>query len=143
MRKFRRVKSGALDTSSAPRLSGTAEFPIRIVNLPADDDEAPLAESKFKKAVQGLSKVYPDMEEARATVKVSSPLGERRRFEVEVLVRVPGHNFGFRHQGWSLAETFDRIVEKMKRLMTKPREKPAYRRRPSRSERESARAEMR
>lgn len=107
-----------------------------IVDLPKDD-EAALARSKFEKAVRGLRRVYPKITEARATVKVSSPLGERRRFEVQAFVKIPSRQFDFNAEGWSLAETFDKIAEKLKRLRIKPEKKPSYRRRPSRAERES------
>ena len=112
--------------------------PAFIVNLPADDDEAALAKSKFEKAVEGLWRVYPEISQARATVKVSSPLGERRRFEVQALVRMPGRQFEFAGEGWSLAEAFDRISEKLKRLRTKPEKKHSYRKYPTRAERESS-----
>ena len=104
-----------------------------IVGLP-DDVEAPLARSKFEKAVEALKRVYPEITEARATVKVSSLLGERRRFEVQALIKMPGHRFEFAEDGWSLAETFDGISEKLKRLRTKPEKKPSYRRYSSRAE---------
>lgn len=111
--------------------------PAYIVDL-ADDDEAPLARSKFEKAVDGLRRVYPEITEARATVKVSSPLGERKRFEVHAFIRMPGRQFEFTGEGWSLAETFDGIAEKLKRLRTKPEKKPSYRKFPTREQRESS-----
>ncbi len=104
-----------------------------IVDLP-EDEEAPLARLKFENAVEGLRRVYPNITEARATVKVSSPLGERKRFEVLAHIRMPGHQFEFSEEGWSLAEAFDGITRKLKRLRTKPEKKPSYRKTPSRSE---------
>ena len=110
--------------------------PVFIVNLPEDDDEAPLARSKFEKAVEGLRRVYPRISQARATVKVSSPLGERRRFEVQTLIKMPGRQFEFAGEAWSLTEAFDTIAGKLKRLMTKPEQKHSYRKYPTRAERE-------
>lgn len=104
-----------------------------IVDLPSDD-EAPLARSKFETAVEGIRRVYPKISEARATVKVSSPMGERKRFEVHALIKMPGRQFDFTEEGWSLAETFDKISNKLKRLRTKPDKKQSYRRHLTRSE---------
>ncbi len=109
-----------------------------IVGLPKEDSEASLAESKFIRAVEGLRKVYPKMIEARATVKVTELAKERKRYEVQVLVELPGHRFDFVEEGWSLAETFDGIVHKLKSLRTKPEKNPTYRRHPTRAEFESA-----
>lgn len=117
-----------------PSSVGNVETSAYIVNLPTDDAEAPMARSKFEAAVAGLRRAYPKIVEARATVKTSSPMGERRLFEVHALVRLPGRQFEFREEGWSLAETFDRISKKLGRLRTKPESKPGYRRRRSRSE---------
>ncbi len=122
--------------SEDPPTTIVPESPAYIVDLP-DDDEAPLARSKFEKAVEGLRRVYPKITEARATVKVSSPLGERKRFEVQALVRMPGHQFEFADEGWSLAAAFDGIAQKLKRLRTKPDKKSSSRRYPTREERES------
>ena len=117
--------------------STSAGSPAYIVDLP-DDDEASLARSKFEKAVEGLRRVYPKITEARAKVKVSSPSGERKRFEVQAFIKMPGRQFEFTGEGWSLAETFDGIAEKLKRLRTKPEKKPSYRRFPTREQRESS-----
>jgi ribosome-associated translation inhibitor RaiA len=104
------------------------------VDLPSDDSEAPLARSKFETAVEGLRRVYPEISEARATVKVSSPMGERKRFEVHALIRMPRRQFDFTAEGWSLAEAFDIVSGKLKRLRTKPDKKQSYRRHRARSE---------
>ncbi len=109
------------------------ELPAFIINLP-DEPEASLAESKFKKAVYALAKVFPRIDEARANVKTHVRPGSRNRFEVEVFVEVPGHRFEFVQEGWDLLEVFDRISGKLKELMTKPKEKTSYRNHPPRSE---------
>jgi ribosome-associated translation inhibitor RaiA len=110
------------------------EPPAFIINLP-DDPEASLAESKFKKAVYALAKAFPRIDEARANVKTHARPGSRTRFEVEVFVEIPGHpRFEFVQEGWDLLEVFDRISDKLKELMTKPKEKTSYRNYPPRSE---------
>jgi ribosome-associated translation inhibitor RaiA len=110
-----------------------AEPPAFIINLP-DDPEASLAESKFKKAVYTLARVYPRIDEARAHVRTHSLPGARTRFEVEVFIEAPDHRFEFVEEGWNLLDVFDRISDKLKGLMTKPKEKTSYRSYPPRSE---------
>ena len=111
----------------------TQDVPAFIIGLP-DDPTASLAESKFKKTVAALAKVFPKIDEARANVRTHVRPGSRDRYEVEVFVRVPGHRFEFVEEGWELLIVFDRISDKLKRLMTKPPEKTSYRKFPARSE---------
>ena len=111
----------------------SGEFPAFIINLP-DDPNASLAESKFKKAVYSLAKAYPRIDEARANVKTHARPGSRNRYEVEVFIEIPGHRFEFVEDGWDLLQVFERISDKMKELLTKPKEKTSYKSYPPRSE---------
>ena len=111
----------------------TQDVPVFIIGLP-DDPTASLAESKFKKTVASLAKAYPKIDEARANVRAHVRPGSRTRYEVEAFVQVPGHRFEFVEEGWELLIVFDRISDKLKRLMTKPPEKTPYRNFPTRSE---------
>ncbi len=120
------------DTTKADE-QPTGEVPAFIMGLPQDPDSA-LAESKFKKAVMALAKVYPKIDEARANVRTHDKPGSRTRYEVEVFVKVPERRFEFVEEGWELPIIFDRISDKLKRLMTKPPEKTPYRDFPARSE---------
>ena len=104
-----------------------------ILNLP-DEPDASLAESKFKKTVYTLAKAFPRIDEARANVKTHARPGSRTRFEVQVFIEVPGHRLEFIQEGWDILEVFDRISDKLKELMTKPKEKSSYRNYPPRSE---------
>ncbi len=109
------------------------EPPVFIINLP-DDPESSLAESKFKKTVSTLVKVYPRIDEARANVRTHSRPGSKTRFEVEVLIVTPRRRFEFVEEGWDLLNVFDRISDKLKGLMTKPVEKTSYKSYPPRAE---------
>jgi ribosome-associated translation inhibitor RaiA len=111
----------------------TGDVPAFIIGLP-EDPTAALAESKFKKTMMAFAKVYPKIDEARANVRTHVKPGSKTRYEVEVFVKVPGHRFEFVEEGWELPTVFDRISDKLKRLMTKPPEKTSYRNFPSRSE---------
>jgi hypothetical protein len=111
-----------------------AEIPIEVVGLPRDDIETRKAEMKFRKSVEALSQIHRDMVEARAIVKTSSLPKDRKRFEVRVLIKLPKEQFDLTDDGWSVEEIFEKIGLKMKRLMTKPRDKPSHRRHPTRVE---------
>ncbi len=113
--------------------------PVYLVGLPENDFESSQAEGKFRKSVEALGLVYHGIDEARAIVKTRSPEKNRRRFELQVMIRTPDEQFDFTEEGWSIAEVFERVGEKMKRLMTKPKDSPSHHRRPSREEIESAR----
>ena len=112
--------------------------PVYVVGLSELGFESFEAESKFRRSVNALSHVYT-INEARATVKASSKGKERSRFEVSVLIRSPGEQFDLEENGWSIEEVFEKIGEKMKRLMTKPRDSRSRQRHPSRGEAESER----
>ncbi len=109
------------------------ETPVFIMNLP-EDPEASLVETKFKRTINTLAKVYPKIDEARANIRTHSRPGTKTRFEVEVFIEVPGHRFEFVEEGWDLPIVFDRISDKVKRLMTKPEDRTSYKNYPTRSE---------
>jgi len=113
--------------------------PVYVVGLPEKDFESSQAEEKFRRSVEALGNVYHGIVEARAIVKTRSPEKNRRRFELQVMIRTPIEQFDFTEEGWSIAEVFERVGEKMKRLMTKPKDSPSHHRRPSREEIQSAR----
>lgn len=108
--------------------------PVYIIGLEPQGFETSLAEGKFRRSVESLSQVYPDISEARATVKSFSKNKERKHFEVHVMIGLPKHQVEFIEEGWTIEEVFENIGLKIKRLMTKPRDRPARRRHPARAE---------
>jgi CBS domain-containing protein len=113
--------------------------PVYMVGLPDQDFESSQAETKFRRSIEALAHVYPGIVEARAIVKTKTPDKNRRRWELNVMIRSASRNFEFTEDGWSIAEVFEKVGEKTKRLMTKPKDSPAHHRRPSREEIEAAR----
>lgn len=116
-----------------------ADVPVQIVGLQKDDIESRKAELKFRKSLHALGQIHRDIIEARAVVKTSSLEKARKRYDVQVFIRLPKEQIDFTAEGWSIEEVFEKIGEKIKRLMTKPRDKESHRRHPSRMEAESAR----
>ena len=117
----------------------TARFPVYIVGLEDQDFESSMAKEKFQRSIDSLLQIYPDLIEARATVKSFAGEKQRKHFEVHTTIKLPKHQFEFVEEGWSIEEVFENIGHKIKRLMTKPYDSPARRHRPSRAETAQAR----
>lgn len=115
------------------------ELPIHIIGLPANDISTRKAEAKFRRSVEALAHIHPDMSEARAIVKSSAFDKATKRYEVHVLISLPKEQFDFITEGWSVEEVFEKISVRMKRMMTKPKDTPSHRRHPSRMEMEAER----
>ena len=116
-----------------------ADIPVQIVGLQKDDLESRKAELKFQKSLQALGQIHSDIIEARAVVKTSLLQKDRKRYDVQVFIKLPKEQIDFAEEGWSIEEVFEKIGEKIKRLMTKPKDKESHRRHPSRMEAETAR----
>jgi len=115
------------------------EIPFQIIGLPKDDIETRKAEQKFHRSLEALSLVHPDIVEARAVVKTSLLEKGRKRYELTVLVKLSKEQFDLKDEGWSVEEIFEKVGAKLKRLMTKPRDKPSHQRRESRGKIEQER----
>jgi CBS domain-containing protein len=99
--------------------------PIYIVGLPDDLFEAEMARGKFSRAVNLLRKSFPEILEARATLKSSSPPGKRgrKRYEVKASVYTPHRAFIYSQSGWDLPAIFDQISERLRRIMARREER--------------------
>ena len=116
-----------------PTTEVSTSLPVYIVGLDDQDIESSLAKTKFQRSIESLSHVYPEIGEARATVKTFSKEKARKHYDVHVLIRMPKHQVEFIEEGWSIEEVFENIGSKIKRLMTKPRDSPSRRRFPARA----------
>ncbi len=113
--------------------------PVSINGLDENDPDSQIAKGKFLRSIEALGHTERDILEARATVKTHSLQKDRKRFEVHVLIRTARQQHDFDEEGWSVAEVFENIGQKIKRLMTKPRERRDHHRHPSRAETETVR----
>lgn len=95
--------------------------PIYIVGLPNDPLEAEMAQAKFSRAVNLLRRRFPEILEARATLRTSSPAGKRgrKRYEVKASVYTPRRTFSYSESGWDLPAVFDQISGRLKRMMAR------------------------
>ncbi len=96
------------------------DVPVFIVGLPEDPFEAEATKAKFRRIVSQLSKVFPDIVEARSVIKsrFSKPGKERGRYEVTVQIRTPTDSYTYSEEGWELPAVYDVITDRLKRLMT-------------------------
>ena len=109
------------------------DVPIFIVGLPEDPFEAEATKAKFRRIVNQLLRVFPDIIEARSVIKskFTKPGKERGRFEVTVQIRTSKDSYTYSEQGWELPAVYDVITNRLKRLMTdkrkprRPREREA------------------
>lgn len=87
------------------------EVPVYMVGLPDDPFEAEATKIKFVRMVEGLSKVFPPILEARSTIKTS-----RRRYEVSISIRTPKETYNYSSTGWGLPEVFDDLANSIKKV---------------------------
>ncbi len=99
--------------------------PYYIVGLPEEKVEATEARAKFERLSAELCKVYPFIEEIRAVVKSKKPGKTHARYEVSVDIYTPKERHAFAESGYDLAEVFDSMGPKMKRLLSSRRSRAA------------------
>ena len=99
------------------------EIPVYMVGLPEDPFEAEVTKSKFLNVVGKLKRVFPEIEEARSVIKISESFKgkERRRYEVDVVVKTPKDILTYTHKGWELPNVYDELADRLKRLLTQKR----------------------
>jgi hypothetical protein len=109
--------------------------PLFIVGLPEDPFESEATKTKFKRIVNQLLRVFPDIVEARSVIKstFSKPGKERGRYEVTVQIRTPKNSYTYSEEGWDLPAVYDIITDRLKRLMTQ-KQKPGRHRERERPE---------
>ena len=102
-----------------------SNVPVFIVGLPEDPFESEATKTKFKRIVNQLLRVFPDIIEARSVIKskFSKPGKERGRYEVTVQIRTSTNSYTYSEEGWDLPAVYDTITDRLKRLMTQ-KQKP-------------------
>jgi CBS domain-containing protein len=93
-------------------------IPMFIVGMPNDDNANIIAE-KFKKILDKLQRVYPDVQEAKVYVKKHHGTGSRYNFEVSTMIITPHQQYFFSREGFDLSKVFDEISGRLMRLLPK------------------------
>lgn len=99
------------------------DIPVYIVGLPKDPFEAESTRDKFLRTVTTLKKTFPEIIEARSTIKTKQIRKDRRRYEVKTMIKTPKETHSYSEGGYNLLEIYDLISGRMKRLMTNRRSK--------------------
>jgi CBS domain-containing protein len=109
------------------------EVPVYMVGLPEDPFEAEAAKKKFKRAINQVHKIMPDIIEARSVIKtkLSDPKKERGRYEVTVHLWTPKETYSFEDSGWDLPSIYDAVTDRFKRVMTQKQQQRKIRDRES------------
>ena len=93
------------------------ESPFYIVGLPDEPLEAERAEATFKRLAAYLSAAMPSIEEARAIIRSKETSGGKTRYEVSINVYSPNHLWAYTDSGYDIAEVFEALGPKIKRLL--------------------------
>ncbi len=97
-----------------------SEVPLYIIGLPEDLSNAEIVKTKFSKIIQNLRKVYPEVEEAKASIKtVHNPTSNRNHYQVTVRIITPYQSHSYVELGWDLAKAFDAVGRRVIRNLSK------------------------
>jgi CBS domain-containing protein len=96
-----------------------SDVPLYIVGLPEDYSSAEIVKTKFDKIIRNLTKVYPEVEQAKASIKtVHNPDSNRPHYEVSVRVFSPYRTYNYTEMGWDLSKVFDNLGSKVIRNLS-------------------------
>ncbi len=96
-----------------------SEVPLYIVGLPEDYDSSEIVKTKFDKIIRNLSKVYPEVEQAKASIKtIHNPSTNRPHYQVAVRIASPYRTYNYTESGWDLSKIFDAIGSKVVRNLS-------------------------
>jgi len=94
--------------------------PLYIMGMPEDLGNSEIVKTKFQKIINNLIKVYPEVEEARTSIKViHSPISKRQNFEVSVRIFTPYKTHNYTELGWDLSQVFDVLGRRIIRNLSK------------------------
>ncbi|MEO9278085.1 MAG: CBS domain-containing protein [Nitrososphaera sp.] len=97
-----------------------SDVPLYIVGLPDDVAEAGIVKTKLDRIIHDLRKVYPEVEEAKASVKtIHNPKGNRPHYEVTIRVITPYRSYSYTELGWELSKVFNILGNKITRNLAR------------------------
>src|SRR3972149_4120505 len=97
-----------------------SEVPLYIIGMPDDAKNAEIVKTKFQKIISNLIKVYPEVEEARTSIKtIHNPTSQRKHFEVSVRIVTPYQTHNYTELGWDLSKAFDALGRRITRNLSK------------------------
>ncbi|MDE1863429.1 MAG: CBS domain-containing protein [Thaumarchaeota archaeon] len=97
-----------------------SEVPLYIIGLPHDMANANIVKAKLDKIIRNLRKAYPEVEEAKASIKtVHNPSSNRNHYQVVVRIITPYQRHSYTELGWDLSKIFDTLGSRIIRNLSK------------------------
>ncbi|HWY35843.1 MAG TPA: CBS domain-containing protein, partial [Nitrosopumilaceae archaeon] len=97
----------------------SSEVPLYIMGLPEDLSNAEIVKTKFQKIIKNLTKVYPEVEEVRASIKIiHQTVGVSHNYEVTVRVLTPYETHNYTEMGRDLSKIFDTLGQRVIRTLS-------------------------
>ena len=98
----------------------SSDVPLYIMGLPEDLSNAQIVKTKFQKIIRNLTKVYPEVEEARASIKIiHKTASDIHNYEVTVRVLTPYETHNYTEMGRDLSKVFDILGQRVIRTLSK------------------------
>lgn len=98
-----------------------SDVPAYVVGMPLDHENSNIVKQKFTNIIKKIKKIYPEIEEARATIKQHHAKGQRQFYEVTVNIHSPYRIFNYSEVGWNFSQVFDYLGRKILRNLSKRR----------------------
>ncbi len=93
--------------------------PLYIIGLPENLGNAQMIKEKFDKIIRNLIKSYPEVEEAKASIKtMHNPESKRNHYQVVIRIMTPYRNYSYSELGWDLSQVFDILGNKVTRNLS-------------------------
>ncbi|MDG6905864.1 MAG: CBS domain-containing protein [Nitrososphaerota archaeon] len=103
-----------------PKSDGS-KTPFTIVGLPEDPLQSEMAKKKFKTSVALLSKIIPNLIEARAVIKSGETKAPKKRYHVQVFISTTDSRRSYQVSSFDLARAFEEIEVWTKKLASQRR----------------------
>jgi predicted transcriptional regulator len=96
-----------------------SQVPLYIVGLPKDYSSSEIVKTKFDKIIRNLTKVYPEVEQAKASIKtIHNPATNQPHYQVSVRISSPYRTYNYAETGWDLSKVFDSLSGKIIRNLS-------------------------
>lgn len=96
-----------------------SDVPLFIVGLPEDYSNAEIVKTKFEKIIRTLTKVYPEVEQAKASIKtIHNVDSNKQHYQVSVRIFSPSRTFNYKEMGWDLSKIFDILGSRVTRNLS-------------------------
>lgn len=96
-----------------------SKVPLYIVGLPKEYGSSEIVKTKFEKIIRNLTKVYPEVEQAKASIKtIHNPATNQPHYQVSVRISTPYRTYNYAETGWDLSKVFESLSGKIIRNLS-------------------------